>query len=107
PEDVEAAWNVFEELVQGRRSHADFESRMLRRNGQVISVRHTLARLADAEGRLRCMLAMVEDITDRRFAHDALRESEARLQAFTNHSPALMSLKDAEEIGRASCRERV
>ena len=96
PEDVEAAWNVFEELVQGRRSHADFESRLLRRNGQVISVRHTLARLADAEGRLRCMLAMVEDITDRRFAYDALRESEARLQAFTNHSPALMSLKDAE-----------
>ena len=96
PEDVEAAWNVFQELVQGRRSHADFESRMLRRNGQVISVRHTLARLADAEGRLRCMLAMVEDITDRRFAYDALRESEARLQAFTNHSPALMSLKDAE-----------
>src|SRR5262249_61759853 len=36
PEDVEAAWNVFEELVQGRRSHADFEGRMLRRNGQVI-----------------------------------------------------------------------
>ena len=96
PEDVEAAWNVFEELVQGRRSHADFEGRMLRRNGQVISVRHTLARLADADGRLRCMLAMVEDITDRRFAYDALRESEARLQAFTNHSPALMSLKDAE-----------
>jgi PAS domain S-box-containing protein len=96
PDDVEAAWNVFEELVQGRRSHADFESRMLRRNGQVISVRHTLARLADAEGRLRCMLAMVEDITDRRFAYDALRESEARLQAFTSHSPALMSLKDAE-----------
>ena len=91
-----AAWNVFEELVQGRRSHADFESRLLRRNGQVISVRHTLARLADAEGRLRCMLAMVEDITDRRFANDALRESEARLQAFTNHSPALMFLKDAE-----------
>ncbi|HEY1291022.1 MAG TPA: PAS domain S-box protein [Burkholderiales bacterium] len=96
PEDVEAAWNVFEELVQGRRSHADFEGRMLRRNGQVISVRHTLARLADADGRLRCMLAMVEDITDRRFAYDALRESEARLQAFTNHSPALMCLKDAE-----------
>jgi PAS domain S-box-containing protein len=39
---------------------------------------------------------MVEDITDRQFAYEALRESEARLQAFTNHSPALMSLKDAD-----------
>ena len=39
---------------------------------------------------------MVEDVTDRQFAYDALRESEARLQAFTSHSPALMSLKDGE-----------
>src|SRR6185503_1096382 len=44
PEDLDATWNVFQEVVQGRRSHADFESRMLRRNGQVISVRSTLAR---------------------------------------------------------------
>jgi PAS domain S-box-containing protein len=96
PDDVEAAWRVFQELVQGRRSHADVESRLLRRNGQVIAVRSTLARLADADGRLRGIIAMVEDITDRQFAYQALRESEARLQAFTNHSPALMSLKDAE-----------
>jgi PAS domain S-box-containing protein len=96
PEDVEATWRIFEDVVQGRRSHADFETRMLRRDGQLIWARNTVTRLADAEGRLRCVLAMVEDITDRQFAYDALRESEARLQAFTNHSPALMFLKDGE-----------
>jgi PAS domain S-box-containing protein len=96
PQDVAVAWRRFEELVQGRRSQADFEHRMLRRNGQVIWARNTLARLADADGRLRCIIAMVEDVTDRQFAYEALRESEARLQAFTNHSPALMSLKDGE-----------
>ncbi len=96
PEDAAAAWRTFEDLVQGRRSQADFEQRMLRRNGQVLWARNTLARLADADGRLRCIIAMVEDVTDRQFAYDALRESEARLQAFTNHSPALMSLKDGE-----------
>src|SRR5918998_6910640 len=69
---------------------------MLRRNGQVIWVRNTMARLADGDGRLRCIIAMVEDITDRQFAYEALRESEARRQAFTNHSPALMYLKDGE-----------
>jgi PAS domain S-box-containing protein len=94
PEDVERTWRTFEELVQGKRSHADFESRMLRRNGQAIWVRNTASRLADADGRLRCIIDMVEDITDRQFAYEALRESEARLQAFTNHSPALMYLKD-------------
>jgi diguanylate cyclase (GGDEF)-like protein/PAS domain S-box-containing protein len=104
PEDAEAAWNVFEELVQGRRSHADFESRMQRRSGQVISVRHTLARLADADGRLRCMLAMVEDITDRRFAYDALRESEARLRLVAHSVPALISYVDREQRYRFSNR---
>jgi PAS domain S-box-containing protein len=96
PDDVAAAWRIFEDLVQGRRSQADYEQRMLRRNGQVIWVRNTVARLADGDGRLRCIIAMVEDITDRQFAYEALRESEARLQAFTNHSPALMYLKDRE-----------
>ena len=96
PDEVEALWRLFEALVQGRRSHADAEVRMVRRNGQVMWGRTTLARLADADGRLRGIIAMVEDITDRQFAYEALRESEARLQAFTNHSPALMSLKDPE-----------
>ena len=40
PEDVQRTWRIFEELVQGKRSHADFESRMLRRNGQAIWVRN-------------------------------------------------------------------
>ena len=96
PHDVEATWRNFQELVQGRRSQADFEKRMLRRNGQVIWVRNTVARLPDAEGRLRYLIEMVEDITERQFVYDALRESEGRLQAFTNHSPALMYLKDRD-----------
>lgn len=96
PQDVETLWRLFEDLVQGRRSHADAELRMVRRNGQVMWARGTVARLADADGRLRGIISMVEDITDRHFAYEALRESEARLQAFTNHSPALMSLKDPE-----------
>jgi PAS domain S-box-containing protein len=96
PEDAEKSWRVFEDLVQGRRNHADFEKRYVRKDGQVIWVRNTVARLPDADGRLRCLIAMVEDITERQRAFQALRESEARLQAFTNNSPALMFLKDRE-----------
>ena len=96
PADSEAVWRTFQDLVQGQRTQAEYEKRMLRRNSQAIWVRCTLARLLDSDGRLRCILAMVEDITDRQFAYEALRDSEARLQAFTNHSPALMYLKDRE-----------
>ena len=95
-EDIEETWHQFDELVQGRRSQAEYEKRYLRKNGQIIWVRNSVARLADADGRLRYIIGMVEDITERRRAHEALRESEARLQAFTQHSPAAMFLKDRE-----------
>ena len=96
PDDAEESWRVFEDLVQGRRNQAEFEKRYLSRNGQVIWARNSVARLPDADGRLRYVVAMVEDITERRRAYEALSESEARLQAFTRHSPAVMYLKDRE-----------
>jgi len=96
PQDAEDTWRLFDDLVQGRRNQADYENRYLRKNGQVIWVRNSVARLPDADGRLRYIIGMVEDITERRRAHEALRESEARLQAFTQHSPAAMFLKDRE-----------
>ena len=96
PEDAETAWQIFGDLVQGRRNQAEFEKRYLRKSGQAIWARSTVARVPDAEGRLRYLLAMVEDITERERAYEALRESEARLQAFTRHSPAAMFLKDRE-----------
>jgi PAS domain S-box-containing protein len=96
PEDVEESRRIFEELVQGRRSQATYEKRYLRSDGQVIWARNSATRLADADGRLRYVMATVENITDRRLAYEALRESEARLQAFTSHSPAVMFLKDRD-----------
>jgi PAS domain S-box-containing protein len=96
PDDAEETWRLFGELVQGQRNHAEYEKRYLRRGGQVIWVRNSVTRLPDAQGRLRSIVAMVEDITERQRAHEALRESEARLQAFTNNSPAAMFLKDRE-----------
>jgi PAS domain S-box-containing protein len=96
PDDVEETWDMFHDVVQGERNQLDYERRMLRRNGQVIWVRNTLARLPDADGRLRSIMTMVEDITERQRAYEGLRDSEARLQAFTNHSPAMMFLKDRD-----------
>ena len=96
PDDVADSWRIFEDVLQGRRTQADYEKRYLRKNGQVIWVRNRAARLPDADGRLRYVMATVEDITERRRADEALRESEARLQAFTGHSPSAMFLKDRE-----------
>ena len=93
---TEENWRVFQEMVQGLRNRVAFEKRYLRKNGGVIWVRNTVARVPDAQGRLQFIVAMVEDVTERRRAQLELQESEARLQGFTNHSAAVMFLKDGE-----------
>ncbi len=96
PDDAEHSWRVLEDLVQGRCAQIACDKRYVRKNGQVIWAHDSATRLPDADGRLRYIMATVEDITDRRLADEALRESEARLQAFTSHSPTVMFLKDRE-----------
>ena len=53
--------------------------------------------LVDLSGR-HVLLAVWHDLTERKLAEAALRESEERFQAFMNHSPAVAYIKD--EAGR-------
>lgn len=49
----------------------------------------------DEAGSRTCVLAITRDITDRRRAEQALRESEQRFQIFMEHLPAQAWLRDA------------
>jgi PAS domain S-box-containing protein len=96
PDDVAESRRLFEDILGGAAERIEFDKRYLRRDGRVIWVHMTVARIVDAEGSATSVVAQVEDITQRRAAEMRLRESEARLQAFTDNSPALMCLKDRE-----------
>jgi PAS domain S-box-containing protein len=96
PDDAAQNRRVFEEIVTGPGERLEFEKRYLRKDGRVIWVHMSLARILDAEGRATTVVAQVEDITARHAAEERLRDSEARLHAFTENSPALMCLKDRE-----------
>jgi PAS domain S-box-containing protein len=51
--------------------------------------------LRDADGELSGFAKVTRDMTRARLAEERVRDSEARLLAFTEHSPAAMYLKDA------------
>lgn len=52
--------------------------------------------LHDGKGRIIGTFGISRDITELKTAEEARRESEARLQAFMDHAPALITMKDME-----------
>jgi PAS domain S-box-containing protein len=81
PDDVSADQQKFDDLIAGRCSRYSMEKRYLRRDGQVIWGVLTVSIVPEASGDPRYVIGIVEDITERKRAEEALRESREHLEA--------------------------
>ena len=78
PEDSFENRRIFEDLVAGvGGDHIEFEKRYLRKDGRVLRVRNTVAKVPGPDGAPRYFVAMVEDITVRHASHGTA-DDEAR-----------------------------
>lgn len=79
-------------------THGRFEDEgwRLRKDGTAFWANVIITPMRDDTGALRGFAKVTRDLTARRQLEERLRESEARLQAFLNHSPAVIFLKDVE-----------
>jgi two-component system NtrC family sensor kinase len=77
-EDGLADAKRFTEMVEGKRDHYRVEKRYRRKDGAIVWAHQTLSLLRDAAGEPAFMIAMVEDITDRKLAEEAVRESQQK-----------------------------
>jgi PAS domain S-box-containing protein len=95
PEDREAiAFTVEEALVKGS---VATEFRIRRQDTGEIRWMHGRGEvLYDEAGRPRRMLGINADITERKLAQEALRESAQQLRLLTDHLPALISYIDRD-----------
>jgi PAS domain S-box-containing protein len=66
PEDVEADLAYVQQVFKGEISSYQIEKRYFRKNRQIVWVNLTGTAIFDRQGQLRCGLAMVEDISDRK-----------------------------------------
>jgi PAS domain S-box-containing protein len=90
PEDRDRALAAFRDYFAGKRASFELEHRLRHKNG---SYRWILSRgvaVWDETGNPKRMAGSHVDITERRHAEQALRESESKLRAFINNVPAIL-----------------
>lgn len=102
-EDRAANLRLVKELQDRKRQHFQMEKRYRRKDGSLIWVRTNVALVPGIGDTAPFWFNIVEDITPRKRVEEELRlqiarlrETEARLQAFFEHSPNVIFLKDRQ-----------
>src|SRR5205807_7836464 len=75
----EANWALITELLEGKRRQFQIEKKYLRKDGSSIWVRNSVSLVPGTERVPRFVMALAEDITQRKRAEEALRRSEGYL----------------------------
>jgi two-component system, cell cycle sensor histidine kinase and response regulator CckA len=81
PDDLMLDVPLFTELVEGKRDSYQIEKRYFRRDGSLVWCNLTVSLVRSAQNAPEFVIAIIEDVTERRQAVEALRESEAKLRS--------------------------
>lgn len=95
PEDAPRFHAALAALFAGAAGELDLEFRMRHANGDWIWVWQRGLAVRDAGGQLKRTVGAILDITGRKKAEAALRESEARFRHMADSAPALIWMTDA------------
>ena len=76
PEDLPGNVEKLESMLAGECSSYKLEKRYIRKNGTQIWAQVTSSLVKDEQGAPKYIIAVIEDITERRFSAEALRNSE-------------------------------
>jgi PAS domain S-box-containing protein len=96
PDDLESDWNQARRLLAGEIENYSMEKRYYHKDGSVVWVNMTVSLARKADGSPDYFVSVVEDISARKRAEEALRESEQRFARFMRHLPGLAWIKDLQ-----------
>ena len=89
PEDRSRSDDLNAQLHDGRIKQTDYEKRYLRKDGAPVWVHVTVGAVRDVAGRYLHSIGTVEDISERKEAEAALRESEERFRTMADSLPQI------------------
>ena len=88
-QDLERSQTLIEELLAGKRQQFQIEKQCRRKNGSLVWVRNNVSMVPGTQRVRRFLMALSEDITERKRAKDALLASEVNLRRVIDTIPTL------------------
>lgn len=107
-DDLSTDLAMARQLERGEIPNYKLAKRYIRKDGSIVDIMLNGSIVRDAEGSPLHYIAQIEDITDRKRAEDALRQSEARYRALIEQAPDGIFLADLSgryiDVNSAACR---
>ena len=117
PEDLENRAQFLRDLIEGNIVFGEQERRFVHKNGSLVRTLISASVQRDQGGRPLCFISLVQDISERKAAGDALRESEERHRQIVESSTDAIIVRSGDaviyanpaaiKLFRASCAEEL
>ncbi len=98
PADRDQNNSLFQELIEGKRSHYQYEKRYICKDRRIIWVRISVSPFPGSDPNDKQVIALVENINDQKVAEVKLQESEIRNRVLLEAIPDLIFLYDSNGV---------
>jgi PAS domain S-box-containing protein len=94
PDDVEPNLRFFNALMAGEIEHFTLNKRYVKKDGSIVHATIYTRAFRKDDGTIDHIVTLIDDITARKQAEEALRRSQATLEAFFSASTAILNIVD-------------